>query len=85
MTKKEIENKIKRIPGHSPQKLTSFELLFTAGEYEKFRLTDLIEQANNVNLSAEEQDKLKKHFASFESDLCPHDKSSWFQSPPTVR
>ncbi len=80
-----IEKQIKRIPAHSPQKLISFELLFTAAEYEKFSITDLEEQANKLELTEEERTKLKERFNSFEKDKNPYDKGSWFQSPPTVR
>ena len=84
MTDQQIENKIKRIAGHSPHKLNTFELIYAAAEFEKFDIDDLRKQIDEVDLSKVQKGKLIERLSSFEppkSNL----HNPWLERPSTVR
>ncbi len=66
LSQKQIETKIKKTPGHSPHKLTSFEEIFEAAEHEKFDLNDLAEQAKLLDLTEDQKVKITDRLTSFE-------------------
>ncbi len=78
-----IRKQIKKIPGHWASKLNTYDLLFAAAEFEKYSISDLLEQIESIDLSEDQKTELRQNIASFESSSGI--SGNWAVSPSTVR
>lgn len=78
-TQKE-ESQVNKMTKYQVSEMT-YKQLWIAAEFEKFSVSDLIEQASTISSEKELQDYIE-YINSFEDETR---SGNWYKSPPTVK
>lgn len=78
----DLRKKVSKIPAHQISKLDTFELLEMAGEFEKFDIKELKDQAAKIELSPDKKKKLIDWLDGFEVNPI---STGWHKPPATIR